>query len=120
MPCVHGTARSSATHYSPCSPLRLRSYAITINVAQVARPPVIFPQNRSIAEDAVPGTLLLPALVASQPQGLSLNFSVSPATVFGILSSGVLYLQVRETHTDAPRCCENAPSSLGHCSLARR
>lgn len=40
------------------------------------------------------GTPLPPALVASQPQGLALNFSVSPTAVFGIgQTSGVLFLQ---------------------------
>ena len=73
-----------------------RSYIITINVAQVPRPPVIFPQNRSIAESATPFTALPPALIASQPQGLSLNYSVTPATVFGIgQKTGLLFLQVR-------------------------
>ena len=71
------------------------SYGITINVAQVARPPVIIPQNRTILESAVGGTFLPPALVASQPQGLPFNFSVSPTTVFGIQqTTGLLFLQV--------------------------
>lgn len=45
-------------------------------------------------ESATAGTLLTPGLIASQPQGLTFNFSVAPSTVFGIVpTTGVLYLQ---------------------------
>lgn len=68
---------------------------MTINVGQIPRPPIIFAQNRSIPEDATAGALLYPALVATQPQGLQVNFSVSPTTFFNIQpATGLLYLQV--------------------------
>jgi hypothetical protein len=51
-------------------------------------------QNRSISEGAVGGSVLSPAIVATQPQSLALNFSVTPNTTFGIQSStGLLFLQ---------------------------
>lgn len=55
---------------------------------------MIFAQNRSLPESATGGFLLAPALIASQPQGLALNFSVSPTSFFGIdQASGTLFLQ---------------------------
>lgn len=79
---------------SVCNPFVCGLYGVTINVAQVPRPPVIAPQNRSIPEGPPAGTTLSPAVFASHPQGLAVNFSVIPATVFGIsASTGVLFLQ---------------------------
>jgi hypothetical protein len=71
---------------------------VTINVAQVPRPPTISPQNRSIAEGSPSLSTLSPALFATQPQGLKLNYSVSPSTVFGIgETTGVLFLQAGQS-----------------------
>ena len=79
-----------------CNPFVCASYPVSISVAQVPRPPVIFAQNRSVPENAAGGALIPPALVASQPQGLALNYSVAPTTVFGIqVTTGVLFVQVR-------------------------
>ena len=77
-----------------CNAFICGQYAVTIDVAVTPRPPVIAPQNRSVAENAAGGSFLTPALIATQPQGLAMNFSVAPTTVFGIQpSTGVLYLQ---------------------------
>jgi hypothetical protein len=62
------------------------------------RPPVINAQNRTISEGAVGGSLIFPAISASQPQSLAYNFTVSPTSVFGIQpTTGLLFLQPAAT-----------------------
>jgi len=77
-----------------CNPFICASYPVSVAVAQVPRPPVIAPQNASIAEGSPAFASLSPAIFASQPQALALNFSVIPSTDFGIgATTGVLFLQ---------------------------
>lgn len=78
-----------------CDAYACGAYPVTINVVQATRPPTIVPQNRTVAEGTPGGSLIGPALIASQAQGLPYNFSVAPTDVFGISASGVLFLQVR-------------------------
>jgi len=55
---------------------------------------VLAPQNVSVPESAIAYQSIFPAIFASQPQGLALNFTVFPTTTFGIgATTGVLFVQ---------------------------
>jgi hypothetical protein len=67
-------------------------YTITINLLISPRPPVTFPQARSVPDTGVATSDLTQPLVASHPQGASFTFTLAttPVVPFAITSGGVL------------------------------